>query len=148
MIPEDGNYYPWQVELWAWAKERELKSGVSMETADPKAPLPKLSDVLKCLDSACAQPEIWDRYNNLQAFTQEDSFELGGFVSSYVSWYLGKNSMRRFNPYAFGSTHRLMWRLAEGAFKREDVSAIKDELGPWFWVDDLPQYPSRRGINQ
>jgi hypothetical protein len=148
MIPEDGNYYPWQVELWAWAKEREEKTGTSFEIVGLNRPLPKLSDILKCLDAVCAQPEIWGRHTKLEEFTDDEILELGGFVCSYVRWYLQKNNLEKLESMAFDSIQRVVWRLAERDFKREDIGAIKDELGPWFWVDDLPQYPSRKGINQ
>jgi hypothetical protein len=144
MIPEDGNYYPWQLELWAWDKAEREKRGGATKYADPNAPKAKLSDVLRCMEEACARPEIWDRYVEMAAqkergveVSDDDGNELAAFMGLFHAWFRMKNDLDHYDFQAFSSVQRLVARLANGSLQRADFEGMKAVLGPWGWEDDL-----------
>jgi hypothetical protein len=153
MIPEDGNYYPWQLELWAWDKaEQEKRGGGLLIRSAADIPHAKLSDLLRCVEAARARPEIWDRYIDMAAkdkcgeLTEEDSgYDLGSFVGSFTGWFCMKNNLDA-GSFAYSGVHSLLFKIASGQVTEENTEAIKLELGAWSIIDDLPNQADSKDV--
>ena len=154
-LDEDGNHYPWMLELWKWqeerARERKARGEDSARPLDsfPKA---KLSNLLRCLDKAAATPEVSERaawlarqplldYINL---SEEDprraeaalQLDVVGFIGRFTNWFLMRESIDEL-PIPYGVIYRALGAISLGEIDRGDIEGIKRHFFAGDIVDDV-----------
>ncbi len=157
MIPEDGNYYPWQLALWAWRKSEEAKPGYNPTIRMSDVPPAKLSNILRCLDAARNTPEVWARVvaqakrpyvdpGHVAADHPEVEImsKVGSFIGTFCDWFRMKNGLDEAG-WGYGSVNRVLQAISRGEIDRNDLSEMKKQLGKFGIVDDLGVDESLQG---
>ena len=152
---QDGNEYPWMVELWKWqdvqAAERKAR-GESSGRRLSDIPHAKLSNLLRCLDAAREAPEVWERavwFANQPAIDPAElrlddprqaeadrQQQVVGFITRFAAWFRMKNEIDDV-PDSYGNILLILGAMSKGQADRDDLPAMKQMFGPYFTVDDL-----------
>ena len=146
-LDEKGNYYPWMLELWDWQKRRDVSSRSLSSIPDAK-----LSNLVRCLDAACATPEVWERAEWLgkqfpldpvsipvddpRRAEAQRQMDIIGFISQFTSWFRAKHGIDE-NPEPYGEISHILAAISIGEIDRSDLRGLKRRFGKYFTEDDL-----------
>ena len=157
MIPENGNYYPWQLELWAWGKANQEKPGYSPGVRMSEVRAAKLSDVLRCLDAARNTPEVWNRIVAQARRPYVDPglvaddhpevaimSDVGQFVGWFCDWFRMKNGLDDAG-WGYGEVNCVLQAISRDEVDRSDLAEMKKRLGKFGIIDDLCVGEPQRG---
>lgn len=111
-------------------------------------PLPKLSDVFRCLQLAKTEASIWEVAQR-EAFFTEDQFDnresiLYMPLGIFTDWFRLKNDLYDHDDWAFsfGPTLR---ELAHPSFDGDEVAVLRRLTFPNRYIDDLAGDKSMQG---
>lgn len=148
MISESRKHYPWQDELWDWQRVEEEKRGGRPDILSWDVPHAKLSDLFRCLDTARATPEVWERVLEQANRSYVDpgivpddhpeverQSEITHFVRTFTNWFRMKNKIHD-NPIPYSGVMRILRAIARGETDRSNVEEIKKCFGHSFITDD------------
>ncbi|WP_028138295.1 hypothetical protein [Bradyrhizobium japonicum] len=149
----NGQYFDWLEELWALETEQKAKGGDTQEALMmpvSELRLPKLSFLVDCLAAIRANPDLMGRISQMahryptpDLLPENESHELAHLVRMFLTWFgLKKESVQGrtsspLNPTASGFLFGILYDQERGSLRCSDADAIRQEILPGFFVDDL-----------
>jgi len=150
----NGQYFDWLEELWALDAERKARDGdtqKSLMIPVSETLLPKLSFLVDCLKAIRSNPDLMSKISNMARLyptpdqvPEIESHELAHLIRMFVTWFelkreLGQNAVtsQPMNPTASGSLYGILYDQERGSLRCSDAEAIRQEVLPDFFVDDL-----------
>jgi hypothetical protein len=143
---ETGNYLPWVEELWTLQAKREAESAARGEsTFRPVSDmaLPKLSFLMNCMTTIRSRPELMSkirdvaqRYPTAEQIPQDESRDLGNFISMFLSWLELKDGQENFGL-ARASLYRILYNIEMGNFRGSEADLVRQENPKGSFIDDL-----------
>jgi hypothetical protein len=142
---EDGNYFPWLLEMWAWNKAQEAEltaQGKSTSRMASSFDKPKLSDLIACMAAIRAAPEIWEPlqemamlYPDTQRTPDNDDKGMAGLISRFTVWFQMKRGLDNM-PYS--ELYTILYDQERGNLPGlSDVEVLRQREVQGSYIDDL-----------
>ncbi|MFC5324231.1 hypothetical protein [Bradyrhizobium oligotrophicum] len=149
----NGRYFDWLEELWAMEAERSARDGDTQESLmQPvsELQLPRLSFLVACLEAIRGNPDLMSKIADMarlhptpDQLPQDESYELAHLVRMFLTWFeLKRSGQTRYtpspmNPTASGALYGILYDQERGHLRCSDAEAIRQEVLPGLFVDDL-----------
>lgn len=149
-MSHQDNYYSWQLELFEWSKAIGEANNGRPVIADPNAPPPKMSNLLKFVRLARNTPEVWNRFVALNdkllggEITQHDidngncseSSEAVLLCNQFDTWFRVKNGLED-SALPYGKAVRILKEMASVGGELSDEAIKARFRGPFPIEEDI-----------
>jgi hypothetical protein len=150
----NGQYFSWLKELWALDAEQKARSGDTQESLMipvSELRLPKLSFLVDCLKAIRGNPDLMSKISDMarlyptpDRLPEEESRDLTHLIRMFLTWFelkreLGQSGMASppSNTTASGFLYGILYDQERGSLRCSDAEAIRQEVLPGFFLDDL-----------
>jgi len=143
-----GNNFPWKIELDNLINE-ETAACAPTARRFSDTPDAKLSNILRCVEAARNDPEIWERVlaqakrpyvdpADTTKYNQDVAvlFDVVHLIGDFTCWFR-KNFNIDENPSGYTNVYNLLLAIARSEVSHDDIKGLKDRVGSYFVFDDI-----------